>query len=381
MKKSLIALAALSAFATAAQAQSSVTAYGIIDYGYKSQTTSARIDSTTVTDAWRTLNATGPASSNQNTSRLGFRGTEDLGGGLKANFVMEFGMDPANGNLVVSGSTARQTFVGLSHAKLGSISAGRMPTLTHGAVCANDAAGCNNIAGTFYNGSDFTAATTSGTQSTYARAYDVYQDNVVTYVAPTIAGLTLSVQAGRNNNTYSDATHGESASTTTTTELVMTPSRSLSASAKYTWGKLTVDASTAKNTTHTSGQASVTVERQVYGASYDFGFAKVSGFRFSSTTTDKANLVTATNAVNQLGVNVPVNAKIDAFAVAFRGNDDSGTTVATQFDVKGEQVGVNYKFSKRTNAYLISGRTSFDNLNNVDGLKRKATAIGVRHTF
>lgn len=379
MKKSLIALAALSAFATAAQAQSSVTVYGIIDAGYKEQTTEGRVNTTTVTDAWKKVNATGPASSNQNTSRIGFRGTEDLGGGLKANFVMEFGMDPANGNLVVSGTTARQTFAGLSSATLGSLSVGRMPTLTHGAVCSNDASGCNNLAGAFYNGTDFTIATASA-QSTYARAYDVYQDGVVTYVAPTFAGLTLSVQAGRNDNAYNGSA-AEAANSTTTTSLVMTPSRSLSVSAKYTFKNLTVDASTAKNTTHTTGEASSTVERQVYGASYNFGFAKVSGFHFSATTTDKDNLVTATNSVNQLGVNVPVNAKIDAFAVAFRGNDDSGRTVAQQYDVKGEQVGVNYAFSKRTNAYLISGRTTFDNVTNVDGLKRKATSIGLRHTF
>ena len=84
MKKSLIALAAL-ATVGAAQAQSSVTVYGIIDTGYNSIENNV---SGTKTTTKGVVAGGGEASS----PRLGFRGTEDLGGGLKANFVIEGGM-------------------------------------------------------------------------------------------------------------------------------------------------------------------------------------------------------------------------------------------------------------------------------------------------
>ena len=78
MKKTLIALAAVAATG-AAMAQSSVTIYGVVDVGFTSVNNSG-VGST---------DNTGLTSSNMTTNRLGFRGTEDLGGGLKANFQVE----------------------------------------------------------------------------------------------------------------------------------------------------------------------------------------------------------------------------------------------------------------------------------------------------
>ena len=86
MKKSLIALAALAA-AGAASAQSSVTLFGIVDatlaYGTASGTGSGH--------RWQLTN------SGYNGSRLGFRGTEDLGGGMSASFWLEAGVNNDNG--------------------------------------------------------------------------------------------------------------------------------------------------------------------------------------------------------------------------------------------------------------------------------------------
>jgi len=83
MKKTLIALAAVAA--TSAFAQSSVTIYGVVD---------ARINSikTDNNGTLTRLDNSGAAS-----SRLGFRGTEDLGGGMKAKFVLEMGMNNDTG--------------------------------------------------------------------------------------------------------------------------------------------------------------------------------------------------------------------------------------------------------------------------------------------
>jgi predicted porin len=84
MKKSLFAIAAVTAFAGAAQAQSSVTVYGIVDAGYIG--TNNRVSA-----AGRTTKATGGefGQGAESTTRLGFRGNEDLGGGMSAFFTLE----------------------------------------------------------------------------------------------------------------------------------------------------------------------------------------------------------------------------------------------------------------------------------------------------
>jgi len=86
MKKSLLALAALTAFAGVASAQSSVTLFGIVDLNARS----TKVGSATV----KSLSTDGIAS-----SRLGFRGVEDLGGGLRAGFWLEAGLAADTGNL------------------------------------------------------------------------------------------------------------------------------------------------------------------------------------------------------------------------------------------------------------------------------------------
>ena len=95
MKKSLIALAAVAAVG-AASAQSSVTLYGVLDTAY---------NNLSATNAGTLSRLTGNGSNQA--SRLGFRGVEDLGGGLKANFVLEAGINVDNGTGAASptGST------------------------------------------------------------------------------------------------------------------------------------------------------------------------------------------------------------------------------------------------------------------------------------
>jgi predicted porin len=89
MKKSLLALAALGAFAGAASAQSSVTVFGVVDLSvnYIENKNAAGVS-----------NKSYYLASNQlNSNRLGFRGVEDLGGGLQAGFWLEAGMNNATG--------------------------------------------------------------------------------------------------------------------------------------------------------------------------------------------------------------------------------------------------------------------------------------------
>jgi len=84
MKKSLFAMAAVTAFAGAAQAQSSVTVYGIMDIGYVGG--NSRVASGTAATKGTSNAFTASAES---TSRLGFKGNEDLGGGSSAYFTVE----------------------------------------------------------------------------------------------------------------------------------------------------------------------------------------------------------------------------------------------------------------------------------------------------
>lgn len=84
MKKSLLALAVLGAFAGTAAAQSSVTLFGIVDLNGR------QIKNGTVKQFQQVSNSL-------NSNRLGFRGTEDLGGGMSAGFWLEGGMDNSDG--------------------------------------------------------------------------------------------------------------------------------------------------------------------------------------------------------------------------------------------------------------------------------------------
>jgi len=88
MKKSLIALAALAA-SGAVMAQSSVTLYGNVDVAFGNHKTESR-DGTAFTKSSGVMDGSWAG------SRLGFRGTEDLGGGLKASFTVEQGINPTS---------------------------------------------------------------------------------------------------------------------------------------------------------------------------------------------------------------------------------------------------------------------------------------------
>src|SRR5436853_1998186 len=97
MKKSLIALAVMGAFSGAALAQSSVTLFGIVDatLNYSKGDGNGNIKQLT--------------NSGLNSSRLGVRGSEDLGGGLKANFWLEGSVNNDNGTGAATNSNNQST--------------------------------------------------------------------------------------------------------------------------------------------------------------------------------------------------------------------------------------------------------------------------------
>ena len=90
MKKSVLALAVLGAFAGAASAQSSVTMFGVVDLNVMTVSNNERVY--------------GMGTDGMSSSRLGFRGIEDLGGGLKAGFWLEMGIAPDTGRSSANGN-------------------------------------------------------------------------------------------------------------------------------------------------------------------------------------------------------------------------------------------------------------------------------------
>jgi predicted porin len=114
MKKSLIVVAVAASFASVAHAQSSVTLYGLLDAGL---TYTSNVNHNA---KW----AAGSGGINQ--SMFGMRGSEDLGGGLKAIFTLESGFNINNGKFANNnGMFNRQAFVGLSSQQFGTVTLGR----------------------------------------------------------------------------------------------------------------------------------------------------------------------------------------------------------------------------------------------------------------
>ena len=94
MQKKLIALAVAGLASTAAFAQTNVTIYGLVDYGYAYRFDGRGLDSTTnlINNAGKPNSASQLNGGQQSGNRLGFKGTEDLGNGLKAVFLLEQGL-------------------------------------------------------------------------------------------------------------------------------------------------------------------------------------------------------------------------------------------------------------------------------------------------
>lgn len=122
MKKSLLAIAVLGAFSSAAMAQSSVTVYGVID---------SAVRFTSDADAAGDHQISMGNGIFEN-SRIGFKGSEDLGGGNAAVFDLEAGFGINNGQSADQGQIfGNQAWVGIRNSTLGEIDAGRQYGLAY----------------------------------------------------------------------------------------------------------------------------------------------------------------------------------------------------------------------------------------------------------
>jgi general bacterial porin, GBP family len=147
MKKTLLIAMLTGIFATAAHAQSSVTLYGLIDTGltYVSNQKVAGSTPTTGHSNFLETNASVVP------DRWGLRGSEDLGGGLKAIFTLESGFTLTNGALGQHGLLfGRQAFVGLSSDQFGTVTLGRQYDSVVDYLAPLSGAGGANGGGVFF---------------------------------------------------------------------------------------------------------------------------------------------------------------------------------------------------------------------------------------
>ncbi len=215
MKKSLFALAAVGAFAGAAQAQSSVTVYGILDVGYVGGNAKA----TTVNSTGGQVNVAETVSllgqSAQTSSRLGFRGTEDLGGGTTAFFTFETGLSPNSSTL--SGFNNRQAFVGLGQKGIGNARIGTQYTPIHEAVAATGANQVNNLVGDVIYPQNTGLTNRDGSASNANAGYTVRANNMIRFETDSFAGFSVkafAVQNGRDENQTSYSANNTTSTST-----------------------------------------------------------------------------------------------------------------------------------------------------------------------
>jgi predicted porin len=185
MQKKIIALAVAGLVSGAACAQSNVTIYGVAAAGFV--TSSGDRNSTLKKNG----NFSGIQSGILAGSRIGFKGEEGLGNGLKAVFTLEYNLN-IDDNTGIGGSggsttalAARQQFVGLNHNKLGQVALGRQYAPGYGASARNDALVSSAAAS-----SQEVLRTASGSKIAASSAARI--NNAITYTSPNWSGFTVS---------------------------------------------------------------------------------------------------------------------------------------------------------------------------------------------
>jgi general bacterial porin, GBP family len=251
MKKTLLALAATSALVSVAHAQSSVTLYGLIDAsvvytnnagaaGHKIQAGSGAI----------------------NSPRWGMRGTEDLGGGLSAIFVLESGFNIQNGTSSQDSRLfGRQAFVGLASTQYGAVTLGRQYDSVVDFLAPLSATGS-------WGGTWFQHPFDNDNLNNSFRV-----DNAVKYTSPVFAGLKVGAMYAFSNNQNFAA------------------NRLYSFGANYNWGPLKaaagylqVNGSAGNQGTPTNSTAGAVDQAENSAVTQDKSLFGTNGFQIASTT-------------------------------------------------------------------------------------------------
>jgi predicted porin len=337
MKKSLITLALMGALAPAFAQQSNVTVYGLVDAGVE-RTDIAGVKNTGVTSGagWQ--------------SRIGFKGTEDLGNGVSAKFVLEQGFNVDTGMESTAGSAfSRQAWVGLSSNTLGEVRVGRQNSLVYEQVQAFDP---------FQIGLAGNALKFLG--------YGEYQqrvNNAVTYLAPSVGGFQGKVQYG----------FGETADQ-------FGANSTFGLGGTYTTGPLALSLTRNQQKFNANGLVDAKATDTLLGATYSFSVAKAH-FAYGQTKVED-NIGGTTDKLNNLLVGVSAPVGTGTLRASYIRSDikDLDSGVSTQF-----AVGYTYPMSKRTMLYTsyahVSNQDNVDLVSKVAGESANKFNVGVNHSF
>lgn len=384
-KKALfIAMAGLTAAPAFAQ---SVTIYGVAD---------ATFDVVNVSGGSIAANNVGSYNRvSTNSSLIGFKGTEDLGNGLKAQFQFE---SAANFDNLGGFGANRDSFVGLSGG-FGTVMAGNLsgPTRMLGAIVDVNAGGTgvgsnqaligklgNALTGRF----DTTSTTNTPTgqvtnavsrSSTQASAIDTRLSNVVAYVSPTFSGFTVTGGYVANENKTSTGQPNSSGY-----DLGLT----------YANGPLW--AGIGHSEISTKNIAGTDPKNTRLAVKYDFGMADVR-FLWDSTKIDTSIGQSAKQNVWGLGTAIKVSAAGKLIAQYYKADDVKGNafgagTAGSGSGANFAEIGFEYSLSKRTilkaDYARLSNRSAaaYDFAVNATGLSSggatlSALQVGLRHSF
>ena len=342
MKKHLIAAAVAAAVVAPAAMAQNVTVYGIIDAGIQSYDNG-------------TSSLTRAANNALASSRLGFRGTEDLGGGLKANFQLEAALIPndgvmGNGTTSTAGASSfnRESWVGLSGG-FGEIRLGRQDvTYAQDIDSGVSQAGNLNL-----------SAGIGGKNGELGGD----QNNVIKYISPTFSGFSFNLGYASGNSSSQQ------------TDL---DAKQTGAFVQYAAGPLKLMAGYQKN------EALASADEQDFtrfGASYDFGVVSVGGFMTKSD-----NNLAGDVKINQVNAKVPLGSGLALHAVYATAKIDGVT------DAKGDGyiLAITKALSKRTTIYGAYTDVSNDPAGTMTmtgvsaeavGKDPSAVTLGIVHSF
>lgn len=310
MKKSLLALAALASFAGAASAQSSVTLFGIVDAAYAHLSAGGRSNK-------------GMTNSGLNSSRLGFRGVEDLGGGLRAGFHLEgqlFNDEGQGSNQTTGFNFLRRSTVSLM-GNFGEVRLGRDYVPTFWNTTVYDPFGTNGV------GQAMTPGMTGGTNPVRA-------NNAVSYFLPSnLGGFSGQFM-------YAFGENGLNAASKKLNDY-------FGGRIGYAAGPLSVHGAYGKSKGATSG---ADTKYTNFGASYNFGFI-----------TPMVQIDQEKNGAGSLKVNAWLAGVVVPLGQGeLRAAYSSYDLKNSNNDWKKLAIGYGYNLSKRTQMYATYARVAND---------------------
>jgi predicted porin len=357
MKKSLLALAALSAFAGAASAQSSVTLWGLLDVNVRGVDNGNGGRTSVSTD--------GNAS-----SQLGFRGIEDLGGGLRAEFWIEAALAPDQGQAGSTAQFSNQLFNRRATLALrsgfGELRIGRDYTPTFRNHTVFDPFGTNGVGSQLNMMTQQGEGDPTGTNTgTLVRA-----NNTVQYYLPAMGGLY-----GQFMWSPSEGTSGTA---------LNTANEYLGGRIGFAAGPFNVAAAYGE-TKNAAGPNTDSVEAYNVGGSFNLGFMTLMGayHNYSMGSAELQNILVG--ALFPLGPGT-LKASYNMTEV------DGGRPGRASGDAQMLAVGYVYDLSKRTALYTHYSMIENDSglrftasgsgkINGAGGFDSQGIELGVRHSF